>query len=124
MRILIILALLCAAAVEARAAARETYEGYWAETRRDCRDEDGPNSRTVIDLHAAATGPLLDRYENHCRILSRRSEGGGVVLRLRCHEFWDDFRKRANGRDATARITVTGADSIAIDGRSYMRCRR
>lgn len=123
MRTLLTLALLCAAC-EAHAAPREPYEGYWAQSRRDCRTEEGPSSRTSIDLRAAGAGPLFDQYENHCRILSRRGAEGGVALGLRCHEFWDDFRKRANGRDTIARIAVKGENAIAIDGRPYIRCRR
>jgi hypothetical protein len=78
-------------------------EGTWAQTPRDCRSE-GFTTRTTIALKDARLGPLYDQYEHHCRIIATRPLGAGVILRLSCHEFWDDFRSRKN--DRSEQVTV------------------
>ena len=124
MRHAFVVALVSLVVSQAQAAPKKPFEGYWATSLRDCRQEDRPSSRTFIDLGRRGSEPILDRYENHCRIRAVAGGGGIITLRLRCHEFWDEFRKRGNGRDAVARIAVKGPDSIAIDGENFRRCRR
>ena len=108
----------------AHAAPRADYEGIWAQTKAECEDEEGPNSRTLIDM-AGKAGPLFDQYENHCRIEKVTGSGGTHELKLRCFEFWEEFRKKnGESRRTTARLVQNGAQSLRIDGKAYVRCLR
>jgi len=114
--------LLGTAAISANA--REDFEGIWAKTDAECQDEEGPNSRTLIDMRDPKTGPLYVQYENHCRIMDVGQKSGSYILRLTCFEFWEDFEKQKNPRNTMARITLRGPQSILIDGSRYVRCIR
>ncbi|GJD89417.1 hypothetical protein BHAOGJBA_2944 [Methylobacterium hispanicum] len=117
----VLLAMLCVP--HAQAAPRADYEGIWARTEAECRDRDGPNSRTLIEM-GGKDGPLFDRYENHCRIERVTGGAGSHELTLRCFEFWEEFRKNGVSNRATARLVQKSARSLRIDGESYTRCRR
>lgn len=106
--------------------AAEAFEGKWAQTRKECRDVDGPNSRTLIDLANKENGkaaPLFDQYEHHCWIERVSRSGAAAKLSLRCFEFWDDYRANKNSRRETAKLSSLGKDRLRIDGKSYLRCR-
>jgi hypothetical protein len=63
--------------------AAEPFDGLWATSRKDCRDKDGPDSKTFIDLDNVIKGkpaPLVDQYENHCRVDRKTPAGDGLVL--------------------------------------------
>ena len=63
--------------------AAQTFDGLWATSRKDCRDKDGPDSKTFIDLDNVIKGkpaPLVDQYENHCRVDRKTPAGDGLVL--------------------------------------------
>ena len=110
----------------AAAQAAEPFEGKWAQTRRECRDVDGPNSRTFIDLankEAGKAAPLFDQYEHHCRIEKISRSGVSAKLSLRCHEFWDDYTANKDARRETATLASLGKDRLRIDGKTYLRCR-
>ena len=121
--LLIAASLLVTGIVPARAE-RSFFEGTWARTMAECRDREGPSSGTVIDLRGRETGPLFDQYENHCRITRVSPAGTGVTLQLSCHEFWDDFNRRANARRTSATLLPVDAGRILIDGKRYIRCPR
>lgn len=70
----------------AKLAALSPFAGIWAKSEADCIDEEGPNSRTLIELDDAKTGPLFDQYENHCAI-DRIAPGNPLQLTMTCYEF-------------------------------------
>ncbi|XYD09851.1 hypothetical protein R1A27_04690 [Methylobacterium sp. NMS12] len=105
------------------AQAREPFEGVWARTDRECRDDEGPNSRLLVDLGSKA-GPLADRYERHCKILDRENAGRSVRVTLRCHEFWEDYQKNKDGVRSAEIWSVQSATRMMINGKSYVRCIR
>lgn len=105
------------------AQAREAFEGVWARSDKECRDEDGPNSRVLIDLNAKG-GPLADRYEWHCKILDRQTSGPTTRASLRCHEFWEEYTKNQNGERRSETWTVKGPTRLLVDGKPFVRCIR
>ncbi len=110
--------------VAARAA--EPFEGAWVKTLKECGGkDDGPNSLTVIDLKVNLDGrpvPMVEQYENHCRIDRRSTTGNDTKFAVTCYEFWDDFKKQVNARRATIRLSVASKDLLRIDGKPYRRC--
>ena len=105
--------------------ASESFEGVWAKTQAECRDEEGPNSRTLIDLGHTIDGkptPIFDQYEHHCRIDRKSSAGGGTSLAATCFEFWEDFAKGVEGRKTTIKLAPAPRSALKIDGTLYRRC--
>jgi len=85
--------MLAATATQTSSHAAQTFDGLWATSKKDCPEHDGPDSKTLIDLDNVINGkpaPLVDRYENHCRVDSKTPAGDGLVLQTTCFEFWDD----------------------------------
>ena len=114
-------------AAAAKPSAAEKWEGYWAKTSKECRDGDGPDSKTLIDLRNSENGkpaPLYDQYENHCRIDSHATMGNVTTLKLTCFEFWDDYRARKSPRRDTVRVTLMDDNGIRINRASYVRCKK
>lgn len=71
MRKAVVVAAAILALVSFAAHAAEPYEGVWAHNDKECRDTDGDNSRTYIDMTNREKGklsPLFDQYEHHCKI--------------------------------------------------------
>ena len=98
------------------AGAAETWEGLWAKTSKECRNREGPDSKTMIDLNGSENGrpaPLYDQYENHCRIDSHAKQGNVITLRLTCYEFCDDYKAKKNPRRDT--ITVMTSREMIVD---------
>lgn len=109
------------------ALAAEPFDGLWASAKKDCRDNDGPDRKTMIDLDNVIKGkpaPLVDRYENHCRIDRKTPAGNGLVLSATCFEFWDDYTKGVNGSKVTIKLAPGANGTIKIDGKSYLLCKR
>jgi hypothetical protein len=108
------------------AGAAEPFEGAWVTSAKHCSDKDDrPNSLTVIDLKVALDGkptPMVEQYENHCRIDKRSTTGNDTTLAVTCFEFWDDFRKKVNARKATIKLSLASKDLLMIDGKRYRRC--
>lgn len=107
--------------------AAQPFDGLWALTKKDCRDKDGPDSKTMIDLDNVIKGkpaPLIDRYENHCRIDHKAPAGDGLVLSATCFEFWDDYTKGVNGNKVTIKLAPAANGTIKIDGKPYLLCKR
>lgn len=114
-------------AMQSSSHAAPAFDGLWATSRKDCRDKDGADSKTFIDLDNVIKGkpaPLVDQYENHCRVDRTTPTGGGLVLSTTCFEFWDDYNKGANGRKVTIRLLSGPKDTIKIDGKSHLLCQR
>ena len=107
--------------------AAQTFDGLWATSKKDCPKHDGPDSKTFVDLDNIIKGkpaPLVDQYENHCRVDRQTPAGNGLVLTATCFEFWDDYNKGANGRKVTIKLSPGPKDTLRIDGKSYLLCKR
>jgi len=118
-------ALLVLTLAQASAFAAEPFEGVWARTGKECRDQDGPTSRTLIDLGNVIAGkpvPIFDQYENHCRIGRKTAAGGVTSLAATCFEFWEDFTKGVGARKVTIRLAPGPDGTLRIDGKLYRRC--
>jgi hypothetical protein len=105
--------------------ASEPFEGVWAKTQAECRDEEGPNSRTLIDFGKTIDGkptPVFDQYEHHCRIDRKSGARGGTSLAATCFEFWEDFAKGVEGRKTTIKLAAAQRGTLKIDGTLYRRC--
>jgi len=116
-----------AAAAKPPAAAAEVWEGYWAKNRKDCRYNDGPDSKTMIYLKNKENGrpaPLYDQYENHCRIDSHATRANVTTLKLTCYEFWEYYKAKKEPRRDTITVTQKDRDRIIMNGSSYIRCRK
>jgi hypothetical protein len=106
--------------------AAETLDGLWAKTAKDCRNKEGWDSKTFIDLSKAVgakPAPMVDQYENHCRIDRRTAVGDAVNLAVTCFEFWDDFKKGVDGHKATIKLAPGSNGTLKIDGKPYLRCK-
>lgn len=107
------------------ALAAEPFEGVWAQTSKECRDKEGPNSRTFIDLHNKEDGkaaPLFDQYEHHCRIEKTDRVGATVKLSLVCYEFWEDYSAGKDSRRESATLASHGKNRLKMNGKTYVRC--
>jgi hypothetical protein len=113
------------ALAHASAFAAEPFEGVWAKTGKECRDQDGPTSRTLIDLGNVIAGkpaPIFDQYENHCKIRRKTVAGDATILAATCFEFWEDFTKGVEGRKTTINLAPGQNGALKIDGKPYRRC--
>jgi hypothetical protein len=120
-----IAALLALALLPPSAFAAEPYEGAWVKSVKECGNEDGPTSLTVIDLKVNIDGkpmPMVEQYENHCFIDKKSTIGSDTTVAVTCYEFWDDFKKKAGGRKETIKLSVVSKEALKIDGKSYRRC--
>ena len=105
--------------------AAEPYEGAWVKSVKECGNNDGPTSLTVIDLKVNVDGkpmPMVEQYENHCFIDKKATTGSDTTVTATCYEFWDDFKKKANSRKVTMKLSLVSKDALKIDGVSYRRC--
>lgn len=123
----ITLASVVAVLAQTSAHAAPPFDGLWATSSKDCRNKDGPDSKTFIDLDNVIKGkpvPLVDQYENHCRVDSKTPAGDGLVLQTTCFEFWDDYIKGENGQKVTIKLSPGPKGTIRIDGKPYLLCKR
>ena len=105
--------------------AAELYEGAWAKTVKECNDPEGATSLTIIGLDMKIDGKpraMVEQYENHCFIDRKSTAGSDTTLNATCYEFWDDFKKKINGRKATIKLSLVSKDALKIDGKAYLRC--
>ena len=112
------------AAPSSRAA--KIFDGLWAKSAKDCRNQDGPDSKTFIDMSkpiGSKSPPMVDQYENHCRIDRKTVVGDGLTLSVTCFEFWDYFKKNIEPRKATFKLAPGANGTIKIDGKAYRRCK-
>jgi hypothetical protein len=118
-------ALLLPALLASPVLAAEPYEGAWVRTAKECKDQDGATSLTVIGLDIKIDGKpraMVEQYENHCFIEKKSTSGKDTTLNATCYEFWDDFKKKANPRKATIKLSLVSKDALKIDGKAYLRC--
>jgi hypothetical protein len=106
--------------------AAEPFEGVWATTSKECRDADGPTSRTLIDLGNVIAGkpaPIFDQYENHCKIRRKTVSRNETILAATCFEFWETFTKDIEGRKTAIKLSPGPNGSLKIDAQLYRRCK-
>ena len=106
--------------------AAESFDGLWAMTKKECRNTDQADSRTLIDLSKPIGGkpaPMVDQHENHCRIDRKTKVGDGMTLAVTCFEFWDYYKKGIEPRKATFKLAPGTNGTIKIDGKTYFRCK-
>jgi len=106
--------------------AAESFDGLWAKTQKDCRNQEGFDSKTHIDMSkpiGSKSPPMVDQYENHCRIDRKTTIGDGINLSVTCFEFWDNFKKNIEPRKATIRLEPGPNGTIKIDGKGHRRCK-
>ena len=106
--------------------AAESFDGLWALTKKECRNTDQADSRTLIDLSKPIGGKpaaMVDQHENHCRIDRKTVAGDGLSLSVTCFEFWDNFKKNIEPRKATFKLSPGTNGTIKIDGKTYYRCK-
>jgi len=118
--------MLAIAVVTSAAHAAESFDGLWAQTRKECRNTEGPDSKTHIDMSKPIGGKdpaMVDQYENHCRIDRKTAVGDGLTLAVTCFEFWDNFKKNIEPRKATFKLAPGTNGTIKIDGKTYYRCK-
>ena len=126
MRNAIIVAGIVLAIATSAVKAAESFDGVWATSQKDCRNKEGPDSKTFIDMSKPIGGkpaPMIDQYENHCRIDRKTVSGDGMNLAVTCFEFWDDFNKGTEPRTATIKLSPGPNSTIKIDGKTYLRCK-
>lgn len=107
--------------------AKESFEGIWANTKTECLDLEGPNSRTLIDLTNKKAGkalPIYDQYENHCQILNVSRSKKNIALSLVCFEFWEDMENSRDGHTMSISLISDGKDSLRISRDKYIRCKK
>lgn len=106
--------------------AAESFDGLWALTKKECRNTDAADSRTLIDLSKPIGGkpaPMVDQHENHCRIDRKTAVGDGMTLSVTCFEFWDNFKKGIEPRKATIKLSPGPNGTLKIDGKAHFRCK-
>lgn len=88
--------------------------GAWAETQEECLDEEGPNSRMVIQ-NDPKNGPMMLGYEIECRI--DKIEGQmPAELHMTCAD------EEGNAAKEVLVIGARGPQSLDYRDRSFMRC--
>jgi hypothetical protein len=118
-------ALFALALLPSSADAAEPYEGAWVKSLRECGNNDGPTSLTVIDLKVNVDGnsmPMVEQYEHHCFIDTKSTAGSDTTLTSTCYEFWDDFKKKTGGAKETIKLSIVSQDTLKINGKPYLRC--
>jgi hypothetical protein len=102
----------------------EPFEGIWAQTKKECLDLEGPNSRTIIDLGNKIDGkpaPIIDRYENHCLIERNVSKGASTTIGATCYEFWEDLAAKRDAHAATIKLSMPRKDRLKIEDKTYLQ---
>jgi hypothetical protein len=118
--------MLAVAIVTPSSQAAESFDGLWALTKKECRNTEGADSRTFIDLSKPIGGKnpaMVDQHENHCRIDRKTTIGDRINLSVTCFEFWDNFKKNIEPRKATVRLEPGPNGTIKIDGKGHRRCK-
>jgi len=102
----------------APARAAQAYEGFWASTKKDCRNDDSPNRMSIEG------GNRLYWFETRCRASAITADGKlGWKMRLACEGEGDKFR-------SNPRISIAADGKLVIDNgpvgqakrQVYVRC--
>lgn len=118
-RFVMVLSLGAALASEfAPARAAQPYEGFWASTKKDCRDEDNANRMSIEG------GNRLYWYETRCRASEITADGKlGWKMKLACEGEGEKFR-------SSPRVSIAADGRLVMDNgpvgqarrQTYVRC--
>ncbi|MCP3407762.1 hypothetical protein [Bradyrhizobium sp. CCGB01] len=118
-RVAMVLSLGAALAGEcAPAWAAQPYEGFWASTKKDCRDQDSANRMSIEG------GNRLYWYETRCRASEIAADGRlGWKMRLACEGEGEKFR-------SNPRVSIAADGKLIMDNgpvgqakrQAYVRC--
>nr|WP_245502354.1 hypothetical protein [Bradyrhizobium betae] len=102
----------------APAFAAQPYEGFWASTKKDCRDQDSANRMSIEG------GNRLYWYETHCRASEITADGKlGWKMRLACEGEGEKFRSNPRVSIAADGKLVMDNGPVGRDKRqTYVRC--
>src|SRR3954465_2431985 len=102
----------------APALAAQAYEGFWASTKKDCRDEDSANRMSIEG------GNRLYWYETRCRASEITADGKqGWKMRLACEG--EGGKYRSNPRVsviADGRLLIENSPVGQAKRQLYVRC--
>ncbi|WP_246553863.1 hypothetical protein [Bradyrhizobium ottawaense] len=105
-----LLTLGAALAGSAPAFAAQPYEGFWASTKKDCRDDDSPNRMSIEG------GNRLYWYETRCRAGEITADGKlGWKMKLACEGEGEKFRSLHRNRRQAGDGQRTGRAGQAPD---------
>ncbi|MBW7967890.1 hypothetical protein [Bradyrhizobium sp. BR 10289] len=106
-----------AALVGGPAVAAQPYEGFWASTKKDCRDQDSANRMSI-------EGGRLSWYETRCRASEMTADGKfGWKMHLACEGEGETFR-------SNPRVSIAADGRLVMDNgpvgqakrQTYVRC--
>ena len=104
----------------APALAAQAYEGFWASTKKDCRDQDSANRMSIEG------GNRLYWYETRCRAGDIKPDGDRAwKMRLSCEGEGEKFK-------SSPRVSIAADGKLVIDNgpvgqarrHTYVRCER
>ena len=102
----------------APALAAQPYEGFWASTKKDCRNDDSPNRMSIEG------GNRLYWYETRCRASEITADGKlGWTMKLACEGEGEKFR-------SNPRVSIAADGRLVMDNgpvgqakrQTYVRC--
>ncbi len=100
------------------ALAAQAFEGFWASTKKDCRDDDSPNRMSIEG------GNRLYWYETRCRASQITADGKlSWKMRLACEGEGEKFR-------SNPRVSIAADGRLVMDNgpvgrakrQTYVRC--
>jgi len=100
------------------ATAAQPYEGFWASTKKDCRDEDSANRMSIEG------GNRLYWYETRCRASEIAPDGKlGWKMRLSCDGEGETFRSNPRvSIAADGRLVMENGPVGQAKRQTYVRC--
>ncbi|MDF0580680.1 hypothetical protein [Bradyrhizobium yuanmingense] len=100
------------------ALAAQPYEGFWASTKKDCRDEDSPNRMSIEG------GNRLYWYETRCRASEITADGRlSWKMKLACEGEGEKFRSNPRVSIATdGRLVMDNGPVGRAKRQTYVRC--
>jgi len=102
----------------APALAAQAYEGFWASTKKDCRDEDSANRMSIEG------GNRLFWYETRCRATEITADGKlSWKMKLSCEGEGEKYR-------SSPRVSIAADGKLVMDNspvgqgkrQTYVRC--
>lgn len=98
--------------------AAQPYEGFWASTKKDCRDQDSANRMSIEG------GNRLYWYETRCRASEITADGKlGWKMKLACEGEGEKFRSNPRVSIAVDGKLVMDNGPVGRDKRqTYVRC--
>lgn len=98
--------------------ATQAYEGFWASTKKDCRDQDSANRMSIEG------GNRLYWYETRCRASEITAEANrSWKMRLACEGEGEKFRSNPRiSIGADSRLTIENGPVGQAKHQVYVRC--